>query len=253
MKQIISYNVNGIRSAINKGFLTWLEETMPDIIGIQELKAYPEQFDTAAFEKLGYHCCWNHAQRKGYSGVGLLTKQKPDLVEFGMGIKKYDIEGRVIRTDYDDLTHICVYIPSGSNPERQNIKMEFLADFRQFIKNIMKERQLLIVSGDFNICHKAIDIHNPVRNKNTSGFLPEERTWVDNFESDGFTDSFRFFHPEPHRYSWWSYRANSRAKNLGWRIDYNWISKPLVNKLKSATILPGIVHSDHCPVVVEIR
>ncbi|MGB3947843.1 MAG: exodeoxyribonuclease III [Bacteroidia bacterium] len=253
MAKIITYNVNGIRAAMTKGFTDWLKAANPDILCLQEIKAEQSQVDVAEFEKLGYHHYWYPAQKKGYSGVAILTKQKPDHIEYGCGITEYDAEGRVIRADYGDVSVISVYHPSGSSGEdRQAFKMVWLADFQKYVDSLKKKRQKLIISGDYNICHQAIDIHNPKSNANTSGFLPEEREWIDLFMKSGFIDSFRHFNKEPHNYSWWSYRANARAKNLGWRIDYNLVSNNLLPNLKRAAILPEAKHSDHCPVLVEL-
>lgn len=253
--KIISYNVNGIRAAFKKGFDEWFVNEKPDILCIQETKAQPEQIDTAFFEKLGYKAYWYSAQKKGYSGVGIVTKINVDNIETGIGKEPYDSEGRVIRTDIGNISLFSAYFPSGSAGDvRQDIKMAFLDDFYNYLNDFKQDRPDIIVSGDFNICHKPIDIHNPKRLKNTSGFLPEEREWVDKFEDSGFTDSFRVFNKEPDNYSWWSYRGNAKAKNLGWRIDYNWVSNSLATKLKNAAILPDVArHSDHCPVVVELK
>jgi exodeoxyribonuclease-3 len=252
-KKIITYNVNGIRAAVSKGFLEWLKATDPDIVCLQEIKANVEQIPIMEFEMLGYNHYWYSAQKKGYSGVAILSKQKPDNVVFGCGIKAYDYEGRVIRADYGDVSVLSVYHPSGSSGEdRQAFKMQWLADFQKFANDLRTKRPNLIICGDYNICHKAIDIHNPKSNANTSGFLPEEREWFDNFVGHGYVDTFREFNVEPHQYSWWSYRANSRAKNLGWRIDYNMVTENLKSKLKRSVILPNAMHSDHCPVLIEI-
>ena len=251
MKKIISYNVNGIRAALKKGFAEWLQKENPDIVCIQETKAQPEQIDNLLFEHLGYKTYWFSAQKKGYSGVGIMTKTVPDYVEYGMGIEKYDFEGRFIRADYGDVSVISVYHPSGSNELRQNFKMQWLSDFRDYSSKLRKTRPNLIISGDYNICRLWIDIHNPEKQQKTSGFLPEEREWFQNFIDDGFIDTFRMFNKEPHNYSWWSYRAGSRARNKGWRIDYNMINKEFENKIINAGILPDAVHSDHCPVWVE--
>lgn len=253
MKTIISYNVNGIRAAINKNFLEWLKNVNPDILCLQEIKANPDQFDSKAFESLGYNYYSYPAQKKGYSGVAILSKTKPDAINYGCGIAKYDDEGRVLRADFGKVSVMSVYHPSGSSgEERQAFKMQWLSDFKEYISILKKEKPKLILCGDFNICNKAIDIHNPKSNANTSGFLPEERAWFDSFLETGFIDSFREFNKEPHNYSWWSYRANAREKNLGWRIDYNLISKELLSQLKGASILPDAKHSDHCPVVINI-
>lgn len=252
--KIISYNVNGIRSALSKSFLDWLKEENPDIICLQEIKASPEQLDTTVFTVLGYHCYWYPAEKKGYSGVAIFSKILPNHVEYGMGIPIYDSEGRMLRLDFDAFSVISVYHPSGSSGEhRQDFKMVWLEDFSNYISKLNKKLPHLIISGDYNICHKEIDIHNPVSNKNSSGFLPEERAWMSRFIDSGFIDTFRYFNNEPHHYSWWSFRANSRAKNLGWRIDYNMVSSGMENKLKSAKILPEAKHSDHCPVVLELK
>lgn len=253
MKRIISYNVNGIRAALRKGFLDWLAAAKPDVLCLQEIKATPEQIEKEVLENLAYHHYWYPAEKKGYSGVAIWCKEKPKHVEYGCGIEKYDLEGRVIRADYEDYSVMSVYMPSGSSGDaRQDFKMEWLADFQAYIDELKKEIPNLIISGDYNICHKPIDIHNPKRNANTSGFLPEEREWVSQFIDSGFIDSFRFFNQEPHQYSWWSYRANARAKNLGWRIDYHMVSESMQNRLSRANILSEAKHSDHCPVVVEI-
>jgi exodeoxyribonuclease-3 len=251
--KIISYNVNGIRAAIGKGLLEWMEAVDADVICLQETKAQPEQIPIFEIEALGYRTYWYSAQKKGYSGVGLLTKITPDHVEYGMGIERYDSEGRMIRADFGDLSIASIYHPSGSSgDERQAFKMEWLDDYQQYIDELKKTRPDLILSGDYNICHKPIDIHDPVRNAKSSGFLPEEREWIGNFIDSGFIDTFRYFNDEPHNYSWWSYRANARAKNLGWRIDYHMASRSLEEKLKRALILPDAMHSDHCPILLEI-
>ncbi len=253
MAKIITYNLNGIRSAMSKGLMDWLKAADPDILCVQELKAEPGQLDVTLFEKAGYHHFWFPAQKKGYSGVAIFTKQKPDYVEYGCGIAEYDFEGRVIRADYGEISVMSVYHPSGSSGEdRQAFKMKWMSDFQKYIENLKKERPKLIICGDYNICHQPIDIHNPKSNANSSGFLPEEREWIDGFMKTGFIDSFRHFNKEPHNYSWWSFRANSRAKNLGWRIDYNLVSSNLEAKMKRVAILAEAMHSDHCPVVLEI-
>ncbi|MEC7863673.1 MAG: exodeoxyribonuclease III [Bacteroidota bacterium] len=250
--KLFTYNVNGIRAALNKGLDTWMDSLQADIACLQEIKAQPEQFDKECFNKLGYDCFINSAEKPGYSGVAILSKTKPNHVEIGCGIEKIDFEGRIIRADFKDYSVMSVYFPSGSNPLRQSFKMEFLDLFFDYILELKKTIPNLIISGDYNICHKAIDIHNPQSNKNSSGFLPEEREWVSKFISSGFIDSFRHLNDDPHNYSWWSYRANARAKNLGWRIDYNMISESLLPKLKRSAILSQAKHSDHCPVLVEI-
>ncbi|HNO70332.1 MAG TPA: exodeoxyribonuclease III [Bacteroidia bacterium] len=253
MTKIVSYNVNGIRSAVGKGLIDWLKQTDADIVCLQEIKAMPEQVDKEVHDKLHEHAYWYPAQKKGYSGVAIFSKKKPNHVEYGCGIKPYDDEGRVIRADYDGFSVMSVYFPSGtSGDERQDFKYKFLDDFQLYIDRLKKIHPNLIICGDYNICHKPIDIHNPVANANSTGFLPEERAWLDKFFKSGFIDTFRHFNTEPHNYTWWSFRANARAKNLGWRIDYQAVSSPLGKKLKRAVILPEAKHSDHCPILLEI-
>ena len=251
--KILSYNVNGIRAALNKGFADWLNAAEPDVICLQETKALEEQIDTALFEQLGYKHFWHSAQKKGYSGVAILTKINPINVQEGTGIKHMDIEGRVIRADFKNISVISLYLPSGTNLNRLEYKFKFMDDFQDYINSLKKNYPRLVICGDYNICHRAIDIHDPVRNKNVSGFLPEERQWIDTFINCGFVDSFRYLNPEPHQYSWWSYRANARINNKGWRIDYNLVSDNLKNKIKRAYLLPEVKHSDHCPVGIELE
>lgn len=252
-KKIFSYNVNGIRAAFNKGLVDWMKQVDPDILCIQETKAQPEQIDTTEFESMGYHCYWYSAKKKGYSGVGIISKEKPDHVAYGMGIEKYDNEGRFLRADFGDVSVISVYHPSGSSgEERQAFKMQWLTDFQDYIKELEKTRTKLIIAGDYNICRLWIDIHNPEKQQKTSGFLPEEREWFQAFVDEGFIDSYRLFNEEPHNYSWWSYRAGARVRNKGWRIDYHMVTENLKGNLVSAAIHPEAMQSDHCPVRVDI-
>lgn len=250
---LISYNINGIRAALKKGLDQWLAEENPDIVCLQEIKATPEQVDTSLFTNLGYECFWFPAEKKGYSGVAVFSKLKPDTIIYGMEIEKYDSEGRLIRLDFGDITLINTYMPSGTTGDvRQTFKYEWLDDFYSYINELKKSRKKIIICGDFNICHHEIDIHNPKSNKNSSGFLPEERAWVSKFIDSGFTDCFRFFNKDPHNYSWWSYRAGARKRNLGWRIDYFMTSQNLDNQLVDSQLLMEVVHSDHCPVKLSI-
>jgi exodeoxyribonuclease-3 len=251
--RIVTYNVNGIRSAMSKGLIDWIRSTSPDVLCLQEIKASPDQVGVLEFEELGYHHYWYPAQKKGYSGVALFSRQQPLNVTYGCGIREYDDEGRMIRADFENLSVMSVYHPSGSSGDlRQAFKMKWLDDFYHYIADLKKSIPNLILCGDFNICHKAIDIHNPKSNANTSGFLPEEREWMERFINSGFIDTFRHFNQEPHQYSWWSYRAGARGKNLGWRIDYNLSSDSLKDRLSRSVILSDAVHSDHCPVLLEI-
>ena len=251
--KIISYNVNGIRSALSKGLAQWIEQNEFDILLFQEIKADISSIPVEIFEHLGYHHTWFPAQKKGYSGVGAIFRQEPDLIVKGMDMESYDNEGRLLRLDFGHLTIINSYFPSGSSGDiRQDVKMRYLDDFYTYIQQLREQRPNIIVSGDYNICHHAIDIHDPVSNKNSSGFLPEERAWMSKYFANGFVDSFRHFNQDPHHYSWWSFRAGARGRNKGWRIDYHAVTEPLRPYLLSAAILPDIVHSDHCPIFVEI-
>ncbi len=251
--RIITYNVNGIRAAMNKGLVDWLRSANPDVLCLQEIKATPDQVNVAEFEALGYHLYWYPAQKKGYSGVAIFSKIVPKHVEYGCGIEHYDFEGRVIRVDFEHCSVMSAYHPSGSSgDERQAFKYKWMADFQNYINDLKARIPNLILCGDYNICHKEIDIHNPKSNANTSGFLPEERAWLEQFIQSGFVDSFRHFNQDPHQYSWWSYRAGSRGKNLGWRIDYNLVANELGKHLKRSVILSDAMHSDHCPVLLEM-
>lgn len=252
--KIISYNLNGIRSAISKGLLTWLEQESPDVFCVQETKAQADQIDTLAFAELGYHTFAHSAEKKGYSGVAIFSKREPDRVVAGMGVPVFDAEGRVLRADFADLTVVCVYVPSGTTGDiRQAFKMQFLDAFLNYLNTLRQTRENIIVCGDYNICHKPIDINHPERQVGVSGFLPEEREWLDQLEASGMIDSFRLFDTSPERYSWWSYRFRARERNAGWRIDYHWVSQPLRSRIAGADILTDAQHSDHCPVMVEIK
>jgi exodeoxyribonuclease-3 len=253
--RIISYNLNGIRAAIKKGFLDWLKTHPADVICVQETRSVKDDVDHKQFTDLGYHNYWYSAQKKGYSGVAVFTKIKPDNVQYGTGHKVSDDEGRVIQLDFKDVRLIIAYFPSGtSGDERQTFKYAWLDEFNVYLNQLKKKYPKLILCGDYNIAHKEIDIHDPKGNKNSSGFLPEERAWMTKFLDSGWIDSFRSFHPEPHRYSWWSQRFPSvRLQNKGWRIDYINVTEPLKNDLKDAEIYPDIKHSDHCPVYLDIK
>ena len=252
--KIISYNVNGIRAAITKGFLDWLPSANPDVICLQEIKANEDQIPIDLITQAGYaYQYYFSAQKKGYSGVAILSKTKPKNIVFGTGIPHMDFEGRTIRADFDDFSVMSLYLPSGTNIERLDHKFMFMNDFQNYINSLKIEISNLIICGDYNICHQAIDIHDPIRNAKVSGFLPEERAWIDTFLKSGFVDSFRHFNQEPHHYSLWSYRAGARNNNKGWRIDYNLVSDGLKSRMKRAVILPEAKHSDHCPVLLEIE
>lgn len=251
--KILSYNVNGIRAAITKGFLEWLQAANPDVICLQEIKATQDQIPVLEITAAGYpYQYYFSAEKKGYSGVAILCKTEPKNVVFGTGIEYMDKEGRNVRVDFNDVSVMSLYLPSGTNIDRLSHKFQYMADFQNYINELKKEVPNLIICGDYNICHQAIDIHDPIRNTKVSGFLPEEREWLDTFMKNGFLDSFRMLNPEPHHYSWWSYRANARNNNKGWRIDYNLIAENMKDRVKRAYILPDAKHSDHCPVAIEI-
>lgn len=251
--KIVSYNVNGIRAALNKGFLTWLKAVNADVVCLQEIKAMEDQLDLSHFEAAGFpYLNWFSARKKGYSGVAVLSRLKPDHVEFGTGIDYMDAEGRNLRADFNGVSIMSLYLPSGTNINRLDHKLQYMADFQRYVDQLRKDFPKLLICGDYNICHRPIDIHDPIRNKNVSGFLPVEREWLGNFIDSGFIDSFRHFNQEPHNYTWWSYRANARANNKGWRLDYGMASEPLASQLKRSVILPEAYHSDHCPILVEL-
>lgn len=254
--RVISYNTNGIRAAIKKGFIEWLATDPADIICIQETKATKGDVDVTAIEALGYETFWFSAQKKGYSGVAVFTRIKPDHVEYGSQIAQSDSEGRVIRVDFADITLVNAYFPSGtSGDERQTYKYKWLDEFNGYLNELRKSRPKLIITGDYNIAHMAIDIHDPKGNKNSSGFLPEEREWMSTFLNDGYVDSFRTLHPDTTgAYSWWSQRFPSvRLENKGWRIDYICITANLKDALTNARIFPDVKHSDHCPIYAELK
>jgi len=250
MSKIITYNVNGIRAAMRKGLVEWMKSVDADIVCLQEIKANIDQFDITEFENLGYHCYLNSAQKKGYSGVAIFTKQKPKNIVIGCGNEKFDIEGRMLRVDFENYSVLTTYHPSGSNIKRLEYKFEWMHYFFTYLQQL--ELKNLIVNGDFNVCHKAIDIHNPVANRNSSGFLPQEREWFSQLLNLGFVDSFRKVNQEPHQYTWWSYMAKARDRNLGWRLDYHLVSDAMNNQIKRVLILNKAFHSDHCPVLLEL-
>jgi len=253
--RIISYNVNGIRSAIKKGFIDWLKTDPADIICIQETKAERDNVDHRSFTELGFHDYWFSARKKGYSGVAVFSKFKPDNVTYGNGHGPSDEEGRVIQLDFGELRLINAYFPSGtSGSERQDFKYLWLNELQTWLETMRKNHPKLILCGDYNIAHREIDIHDPKGNKQSSGFLPEERAWMDRFYESGWVDAFREFHSEPHRYSWWSQRFPSvRLQNKGWRIDYINVTSPLKQDLQDAEIFSEVKHSDHCPVYLELK
>ncbi|MAX81809.1 MAG: exodeoxyribonuclease III [Crocinitomicaceae bacterium] len=247
---IVTYNINGIRAAIKKGLFDWVKASNPDVIGLQEVKAEKTQVELTEMEELGYHITWHAAKKKGYSGVALLSKSKPQKVDFGIGHSELDQEGRVITAYFENVVIVNAYFPSGASGEdRQLLKIQFLEMMTGHLEKLKAEYSNIILMGDFNIAHLSIDIHNPVRYANVPGFTPPERHWMDQTLEDGFVDTFRYFNTAAGHYSWWSYMNRSRVRNVGWRIDYILCSRPLQPQLKRAVLLPLAMHSDHCPVL----
>ena len=254
MIKILSYNVNGIRAALRKDLINWIKDVNPDIVCFQEIKANEDQFDTSLFEEMGYYNYWFSAQKKGYSGVGIISKIKPENVQIGTGIDFMDFEGRNLRLDFKKFSVMSLYLPSGTNINRLQFKFKYMYEFEKYIQSLKSEIPNLIIGGDYNICHQPIDIHDSSpRMEKVSGFLPKERAWIDKFIDSGFVDSFRLYNKLPHKYSWWSYRANSRNNNKGWRIDYLLVSESLKQNISESYILDDVVHSDHCPIGINIK
>ena len=254
--KIATYNVNGLRSALSKGLLSWLEQAAPDVLCVQEIKAGTALLDVTGLEALGYRAYLHPAQKPGYSGVATFSRIEPKAVIYGCGTSCYDDEGRVLRLDFDEVSVLNTYMPSGtSSAERQAFKIEWLHFFRQYVAGLRAQGgPPLLIGGDFNCCPTAIDLHNPKANQNSPGYTPEERQWFADFLGDGFVDAFRHHHPEAvGHYSWWSYRAGSRSRNVGWRLDHWLADKALQPRLVGAGLWPDAVHSDHCPAWVEVQ
>ncbi len=252
--RIFSWNVNGLRAVVKKGFFDWLKSEAPDVVCLQEIKARTEDLDESILNPDGYHAVWNPAERKGYSGVAVFTKKKPGAVHLGIGVERFDLEGRVIRMEFKDFDLLNVYFPNGtSGSERLQYKMQFYDSFLEHCETLRGQGRELVITGDLNTAHKPIDLKNPKANQKNSGFLPEEREWVDKFIGHGYVDSFRVFNNAPDQYTWWSYRFNVRANNIGWRIDYFFVTEGLMKKVKDSFITPEIMGSDHCPIGLDIK
>lgn len=253
--KLVSWNVNGVRAVLKKGFLDWVNRETPDILGIQETKAHLEQVDGKWNLPNEYDLYWNAAERKGYSGVAAFSKIQPVSVKYGFGIDRFDIEGRVITLEFPTFTLLNIYFPNGQRDlGRLQYKLDFYDATLEYCRALRERGKKLIICGDFNTAHKEIDLKNPKENEKTSGFLPVERQWIDKFIAHGYVDIFRSFHPdEPGHYSWWTYRFNARARNIGWRIDYFFVSDDFVDSVKDAYITPEVVGSDHCPIVLEVE
>ncbi len=252
--EIVTFNVNGVRAILKKGFMNWFTSQGPDILCLQEIKANKDQLEGEIVEPEGYHAYWNSAQRAGYSGVATFSKEKPLDVQFGMGIEQFDSEGRLIRTKYSDFTLLNVYFPNGKmNDERLKFKLDYYNVFLKFSETLRKDGEELIITGDFNTAHKEIDLANPKENEKYSGFLPIEREWMDKFESFGYIDTFRFFHPEGEQYTWWTYRFKARERNVGWRLDYSFVTEGLIDKIEGSIILKDVYGSDHAPILLKLK
>jgi len=253
--KIVSYNVNGVRAAAKKGLFDWIIETDPDIVCLQETKSQPDQVDLSVLHEAGYHDYWFSAVKKGYSGVLTLSKKKAKEVKTGIGISMHDNEGRVLLTDFGKWTLLNCYFPSGSSSEdRHAVKMQFLADIRPVVTELLSKQKNVILLGDYNIVHQDKDIHNPTRKDKPSGFRPDERAWMDEWFASDFKDSYRLIHPDQEdEFSWWSYRAGSRDRNKGWRIDYISVSNSLSKKVSAAGHYHNAKHSDHCPVWIDVK
>ena len=251
--EILCWNVNGIRALEKKGFLNWLNQESPDILCLQETKAQPGQISPEVQQPPGYYAYWNFPERKGYSGVAIFSKEKPISVENGFDIKQFDIEGRVIITKYPQFILFNVYFPNGKmSQERLRYKMDFYDAFLHFIDPFKAGDEKLVICGDFTTAHKEIDLARPKENENISGFLPMERAWMNKFVAHGFIDTFRYFNKEPNHYTWWSLRTRARERNIGWRLDYIFVTENLLLSLTEASILSQVIGSDHCPVGIKL-
>ena len=252
--KILSWNINGIRAACKKGFFTWFQKESPDILCLQEVKATPDQLPPHLRNIPRYHLFWNPAERKGYSGVATFTKQKPIEVKTGFGREEFDSEGRILITTFSTFTLFNIYFPNGKkNKERLQFKLDFYDEFLSYADDLKARKQNILVCGDFNTAHKEIDLARPKENEHISGFLPIERAWIDTFIDHGYIDTFRQFHTEPNQYSWWDLKTSARTRNVGWRIDYFFVNKEFLPKLKNAFITQTVMGSDHCPVGIDIN
>lgn len=251
--RLLSWNVNGIRAAQRKGFVDWVSQIGPDILCIQETKASPEQLSEELTAMPGYHVYFSSAERKGYSGVATYSNVKPQDVAHGLGIEKFDNEGRILRMDYADFTLFNIYFPNGkSSEERLDYKMEFYDAFLEHLGQLKRQGRNVVICGDVNTAHKEIDLARPKPNEKISGFLPVERAWMDQWVSHGYVDTLRMFNQEPGQYSWWDARGGGRSKNVGWRIDYFFVSESMKDKVTGAFIMPDVMGSDHCPIGIDL-
>jgi exodeoxyribonuclease III len=252
LMKILSWNVNGIRSAAKKGLIEWVNMEQPEILCLQETKAEPGQLTKELREIPGYTSYFSSAKKKGYSGVAVYSKEEPISIQYGMGIERFDSEGRMLIAGYQDFVLYNVYFPNGKqSPERLTFKMDFYEAFLEMLKKDIKKGKALIVCGDVNTAHREIDLARPKENDKVSGFLPEERAWIDKFLGSGFVDTFRIFKNEGGHYTWWDMKSGARARNVGWRIDYFFIDAIHAPHIRNAYIMNDIEGSDHCPIGIE--
>lgn len=252
--QILSWNINGIRAGLKKGFLDWFKQADPDILCIQETKAWEEQLPDELTNVPGYHAYFCQGVKKGYSGTAIYTKEKPLSIERGFGIEKFDNEGRILIAKYKTFTLINIYYPNGKrDKERLQYKMDFYEAFQKYANDLIAKGKKLVICGDVNTAHKEIDLARPKENSNTSGFLPEERAWIDRFLADGYHDTLRMFTSDGEIYTWWDQITRARERNVGWRIDYFFVSDNLKKNVANAFTLPDVMGSDHCPVGIELK
>jgi exodeoxyribonuclease III len=251
--KLISWNVNGIRAIEKKGFFNWFQKEKPGLLCLQEIKALSDQFPPHLKNTPNYYISINSAERKGYSGVATYSMIKPKEIKNGFGIEKFDNEGRVIVSTFSDFILFNIYFPNGKkNQERLDYKLDFYDTFLSYADNLKAEGKNIVVCGDFNTAHKEIDLTHPKQNETISGFLPVERAWIDTFIDHGYVDTFRYFNKKPEQYTWWSMRTRARERNVGWRLDYFFVNKEFIEKVKNAFILSDVMGSDHCPVGIEI-
>ncbi len=252
--KLYSWNVNGIRSVAQKGLLAWMRVAQPDVLCAQETKAHIEQLDAELVRPLGYHAYWHSGVRRGYSGVATFTREEPQSVTVGLGIPEFDDEGRVLMTEFPSFRLFNIYFPNSQRGlDRLDYKLRFCNALLAHLNHLRRDGKPLVICGDYNTAHRPIDLRNPRENEGNAGFLPEERAWIDTFVADGYVDTFRTFHPDAEGcYTWWSYQFSARARNIGWRIDYHFVTSDLMSSVTGARIWPEVTGSDHCPVELEL-
>ncbi len=252
--KLASWNVNGIRAVARKDFLPWMESLGADVVCVQESKAKPEQLTEDLLHPLGYHSFWNSAEKPGYSGVAIYSKQEPLRIHAGLNVPELDTEGRVLTAEFSDFVLVNSYFPNSQREHtRLGYKLQFCEQMYRYLENLRSQQKNIILCGDFNIAHRPIDLKNPKANENNAGYLPEERAWMESFLSRGYVDGFRQFNPGPDHYTWWSYRPGVREKNIGWRLDYFVVNQEFRDRMKGVEHQSRVMGSDHCPVLLELR